>query len=267
MKQVISQDGTTLAYDQVGRGPVVILVAGAFSYRAYPGLVQLTELLSPHFTVINYDRRGRGESGDTAPYAVEREIEDLNALIDRAGGSASVWGLSSGAVLALKAAAHGLNITKLALYEPPFVVDDSGKIPPTDFVKHITELIAADHRADAIKYFMTTGMGAPAIAVTMMRFMPGVWPRLKAVAHTLPYDATLLEGHTSGKPLPAEQWSCVTIPALVMDGEKSPASLRHAAQALADVLPNAQLRQLPGLSHTNVSMKAIAPVLTEFFAH
>src|SRR6266446_4701725 len=119
MKTVISQDGTAIAYDQVGQGPAVILVAGAFSYRKYPGSVQLADLLAKHFTVFNYDRRGRGDSGDTKAYAVEREIEDIQALIDAAGGSAYVWGLSSGAMLALKAAAGGLDITKLALHEPP----------------------------------------------------------------------------------------------------------------------------------------------------
>ena len=123
MQSVISKDGTTIAYDKTGRGPAVILVAGAFSYRKYPGSMQLADLLAKHFTVFNYDRRGRGDSGDTKPYAVDREIEDVQALIDAAGGSAYVWGLSSGAILALKAAAGGLDIKKLALHEPPFFVN------------------------------------------------------------------------------------------------------------------------------------------------
>src|SRR2546430_2935002 len=123
MQSVISKDGTKIAYDQVGQGPAVILVAGAFSYRKYPGSVQLADLLAKHFTVFNYDRRGRGDSGDTKPYTVDREIEDVQALIDAAGGSAYVWGLSSGAILALKAAASGLAINKLALHEPPLFVN------------------------------------------------------------------------------------------------------------------------------------------------
>lgn len=266
MQTVISKDGTSIAYDQVGQGPALILVPGAFSYRAFPGLVQLAELLAPHFTVIRYDRRGRGDSGDTKPYAVEREIEDLQALIDAAGGSAYVWGFSSGAILALKAAVAGLKITKLVVLEPPFRIDTSEKLPPRDFLPHVTKLIEQGRRAEAIKYFMTAGMGAPAFVVTLMRFMPGAWPKLMAVAHTLPYDAALADGYVAGQPLRAEEWATVTMPTLVMDGSKSPISLRRASQALAPILPNARSRTLEGFSHTNPSMKVVAPVLTEFFS-
>jgi pimeloyl-ACP methyl ester carboxylesterase len=142
MKKVISKDGTTIAYDQLGNGPTVILVGGAFSYRLFPGSVQLTEILAKHFTVINYDRRGRGDSGNTLPYAVEREIEDLEALIKEAGGTASVWGMSSGAVLALRAAASGLNFKKLSLYQPPFILDNSRPLPPANLVMQLNEMIA-----------------------------------------------------------------------------------------------------------------------------
>ncbi|HEX2620348.1 MAG TPA: alpha/beta hydrolase [Phototrophicaceae bacterium] len=265
MKTVTSRDGTRIAYDQTGQGPAVILVAGAFSYRQYLGSVELAELLSQHFAVINYDRRGRGDSGDTAPYAVEREIEDLEALINAAGGSAYVWGLSSGAVLALKAAACGLNIKKLVLHEPPFRVDNNGPLPPSDFIEQVTALIDEGRRADAIKYFMTKGMGAPGIAMVFMRLMPGVWKRLMAVAHTLPYDALLLKGYSAGKPLAASDWVAVTMPTLVLSGEKSAPALRNAAKAVADVLPNAKTRVLEGVSHTNVNMKIVAPALEEFF--
>lgn len=265
MKKVTSKDGTTIAYDQTGQGEPVILVNGAFSYRRYPGAVELADLLSKNFTVINYDRRGRGDSSDTKPYAVEREIEDLEALIRAVGGSASLWGLSSGAVLALKAATQGLNIKKLALYEPPYIVDNSGTLPPPDFVKQVTQLIAEDRRADAVRYFMTKGMGAPGFVVMMMRLMP-VWSKLKAVANTLPYDAMLLEDHAAGKPFPSHQWDSVTMPVLVMNGEKSVVPLRNAAQALADALPNARQHVLEGLSHTNIDMKVIAPVASTFFA-
>jgi pimeloyl-ACP methyl ester carboxylesterase len=266
VKTVTSKDGTTIAFDQVGNGPVVILVPGAFSYRKYPGQVQLAGLLAQHFTVINYDRRGRGDSGDTPPYAIEREIEDLQALIADAGGSAYVWGFSSGAALALYAAASGLNITKLVLHEPPFVVDGSGHRPPDDYAKHLTALIAAGRRSDAVRYVLTKGFGAPAIAVAAMRLMPGVWPKLTAVANTLPYDAILLDGYAAGQPLPAGQWASITVPTLVLDGGKSPVPMRHAAQALAGVLPNAEHRTLDGQSHRNPSWKGIAPVLAEFFA-
>jgi pimeloyl-ACP methyl ester carboxylesterase len=266
MQRVISRDGTTIAYDKTGQGPAVILVAGAFSYRQYPGSVQLADLLAKHFTVFNYDRRGRGDSGDTQPYAVNREIEDVQALIDAAGGSANVWGLSSGAILALKAAAAGLTIQKLALQEPPLFVDAHDHQPPKDFIEQVTDLIASDRRDNAVKYFMTKGMGAPGFVIPLMHLMPGVWPKLTAVAHTLPYDAKLLEGYTEGKPLRAEDWRSVTMPTLVMAGSESPAFLRHGAQALAEALPHAQLLTKKGLSHTKtLSPKLIASALVEFF--
>ncbi len=266
MQSVISRDGTTIAYDMAGRGPAVILVSGAFSYRKYPASVQLAELLAQHFTVYNYDRRGRGDSGDTKPYAVECEIEDIQALIDAAGGSAYVWGLSSGAILALKAAASGLAITKLALQEPPLFVNANDRQPPKDFTRHVTALITSDQRDEAVKYFMTKGMGAPGFVIPLMHLMPGAWPKLKAVAHTLPYDAQLLEVYPGGKPLSGQNWQSVTMPTLVMAGSESPAFLRNDAQTLAEALPHARLLVQKGLGHTKqLSPKVIAPVLLEFF--
>lgn len=266
MQSVISRDGTPIAYDRAGRGPAVILVAGAFSYRRYPASVQLADLLAQHFTVFNYDRRGRGDSGDTRPYAVEREIEDMGALIDAAGGSAYVWGLSSGAILALEAAARGLAITKLALQEPPLFVNATDRHPPKEFTAHLTDLIASDRRGEAVTYFMTTGMGAPGFVIPMMHLMPGAWARLTAVAHTLPYDARLLESHPAGKPLFAEDWRSATMPTLVMAGSESPAFLRRDAQALAEALPHARLLIQKGLGHTRqLSPKVIAPALGAFF--
>lgn len=266
MYSVTSKDGTKIAYDKSGQGQALILVTGAFSYRKFPGQVQLAELLSKHFTVYNYDRRGRGDSGDKQPYELAREIEDLQAMLDEAGGSAHVWGLSSGAVLALQAAASGLNITKLALHEPPFVVGANDRKPPKDFVSHVTELIAADRRAEAIKYFMTKGMGAPSFVVGLMRLMPGVWSNLMAVAHTLPYDAKMLDGFMEGKPLSTELWSMVTMPTLVLEGTESPVSLRHAAVGLANVLPNAKLLSKKGLGHTKkLDAKKISAELAAFY--
>ncbi|MCR8636644.1 alpha/beta fold hydrolase [Paenibacillus radicis (ex Xue et al. 2023)] len=266
MYSVTSKDGTKIAYDKVGKGRAIILVAGAFSYRKFPGQVQLANLLAEHFMVYNYDRRGRGDSGDTKPYDTAREIEDLTAMIDEAGGSAYVWGLSSGAVLALQAAAKGANITKLVLHEPPFVVNAADRKPPEDFVLHVKELIEVNRRAEAIKYFMTKGMGAPSIIVSLMRMMPGVWANLMAVAHTLPYDAALLDGFLEGKPLPAKLWSTVTVPTLVLEGTESPTALRHGAQALANVLPNAQLLSKKGLGHTKkLDAKRISAELAAFF--
>jgi pimeloyl-ACP methyl ester carboxylesterase len=259
MRTVSSRDGTTIAYDQQGNGPVVILVGGAMSTRSGPWWEQLVELLGKDFTIISYDRRGRGDSGDTAPYAVEREVEDLEALITAAGGPASLFGMSSGAVLALHAGASGLNIEKLALYEPPFIVGSNGPRPPEDAVKQLTELASSGRRGEAVEFFMTQVMGIPAGFVAQMKHTP-MWPGLEAVAHTLAYDITIM-GDWS---LP-HRLASVTIPTLAIDGENSPALLRDAVQAVADTLPNARRRTLEGQTH-DVSMEALAPVLAEFFA-
>lgn len=264
MSSVKSKDSTTIAFDRLGDGPTIILAGGAFSYRAFPKLVELAEILAKQFTVVNYDRRGRGDSDDTMPYAVEREIEDLEALIDASGGSAFFWGWSSGAVLGLRAAASGVSIGKLALFEPPFLVDRSRPLPPPDFGTTLDEMVASNRRGDATKFFMTKGMGVPAPIVMLMRFTP-FWSKLKATAHTLPYDWAIMGNTMSGEPLRAEDWAAVTAPTLVMAGEKSPEQLRQAAIAIADVLPNAQHRELAGQSH-NPSMKVIAPVVKDFFA-
>jgi len=259
MQKVISKDGAVIAFDKIGQGPAVILVDGAFCYRSFGPMPKLAPLLAPHFTVYVYDRRGRGDSGDTKPYAVEREIEDIEALIKEAGGSAFVLGLSSGAALALKAAAHGLNIKKLALYEPPFMVAKDGHRPPADHEEQLNNLIAADRRGDAVSFFMTKMVGAPAIFAFLMRLLP-VWSKLKAVAHTLPHDAAIMGDFS----MPTKLVASVTVPTLVMGGGKSPANLGQAVQAVADALPGARRRILAGQTH-NVSVKVLAPVLKEFF--
>jgi pimeloyl-ACP methyl ester carboxylesterase len=261
MRKVRSKDGTAIAFDRSGDGPSIILVGGAMSTRS--ASVPLAALLAPHFTVFAYDRRGRGDSGDTAPYAVEREVDDLAALISEAGGSAFVFGHSSGAALALEAA-RGLAITKLALYEPPFIVDDSRPPLPGDYVTQLNELIAAGRRGDAVAYFMTTGVGVPGDMVAQMHHDP-MWPALEDVAHTLPYDGTIMGDTMRGNPLPLKRWASVTVPTLVMDGGESPAWQRTAVQALVDVLPHAQRRTLEGQTH-GVAPDALAPVLEEFFA-
>jgi pimeloyl-ACP methyl ester carboxylesterase len=262
MKKVISKDGTQIAYDQVGQGPVVILVAGALSDRSSTS--QLATLLAPHFTVINYDRRGRGDSGDTKPYATLGEIQDIEALIAAAGGSAYLWGLSSGAALALEAANQlSAKVKMLVLYEAPYFVDNSRPPVPAGYQEHLKELIAADRRGDAVKYFMRDGIGVPAIFVTMMRFMPA-WSKLKELAPTLLYDVAFVVDYEHGKPLPANRWICVTMPTVVMCGGKSPQWMKNAMQALARVLPNAQHYTLEGQTHM-VKAPALAPVLTEFF--
>jgi pimeloyl-ACP methyl ester carboxylesterase len=177
MDRVISKDGTTIAFDPSGKGPSVVLVGGALSDRSAAG--PLAALLAPHFTVFSYDRRGRGDSGDTPPYKVEREVEDIEALIEKAGGSAFVFGVSSGAALALQAATHLKSIKRLALYEPPFIVNDTRPPVPADFVIQIEKLLAAGCRGDVVELFMTQGVGVPAEFIAAMRQDPS-WSKLES---------------------------------------------------------------------------------------
>ena len=263
MQYVTSKDGTKIAFDRLGDGPPIILVGGAFNTRTFGPNEGLAPLLAQHFTVINYDRRGRGDSGDTQPYSVEREIEDLEVLIEVAGGSAHVFGISSGAALVLEAANRGLDIPKLALYEAPFVVDDARAPVPDDYLERLEKLVASDRRGDAVRLFMREGVGLPGAFVAMMRFMPA-WSKLKAVAHTVVYDATIVDDYQKGRPLPAGQWDSVTMSALVAAGGKSPAWMRTAMRALADNLPNATHHILEGQTHI-VKPEALAPVLATFF--
>jgi len=263
MNSVISRDGTHIAYDQLGGGSPLVLVGGAFNTRTFGPNGGLAPLLAERFTVINYDRRGRGDSTDTAPYSVEREIEDLQALIEAAGGSAHVFGISSGAALALEAANRGLAINKLALYEAPFVVDDSRAPVPDDYFERLQGMVASDRRSDAIRLFMRQGVGVPAVFVAMMRIMPA-WSKLKAVAPTVIYDAAIVDDYQRGGPLPSDRWTSVTMPTLVAVGGKSPDWMRNAMRALADVLPNATHSTLEGQTHI-VKVEALAPVLVEFF--
>jgi pimeloyl-ACP methyl ester carboxylesterase len=259
MPKVISKDGTSIAFEKTGSGPAVIVVDGALCSRAFGPSPKIVPLLSKQFTVIIYDRRGRNESGDTLPYSVEREIEDIDALINQAGGSACLVGFSSGAALALNAAAKGLNIRKLLLYEPPYVLNMGGYNPPADSEAQLKKFIAAGQRGDAVNFFMCKMVGLPAIFAIVMRFMP-VWSKLKAVAHTLPYDAAILAGFS----LPVEIAASVKTPTLVVGGEKTAKTLRNAVLQLAKAMPNATSKLLKGQSH-NVSMKAIAPEIIEYF--
>jgi pimeloyl-ACP methyl ester carboxylesterase len=257
MNEVTSRDGTTIAFDRLGEGPPVILVCGGSTDRM--SNAPLAAVLAGHFTVFNYDRRGRGDSGDTPPYAVEREVEDIDAVIDAAGGSAFLYGTSSGAGLALEAAASGLDITKLALWEPPFIIDE-GSRPPADQVEQYNEMIAAGRRGDAVEFFMAKVVGLPSEFVAYARTQP-FWQAQEALAHTLAYDATIMGDYS----LPTERAAAVTVPTIVIAGGASFPFMRETAQALADVIPDAQHRILEGQEH-NVSPDAIAPVMVEFFA-
>jgi pimeloyl-ACP methyl ester carboxylesterase len=262
MRKAVSKDGTRIAFDRSGQGPALILVGGALSQRSDNG--PLVELLAKRFTVFSYDRRGRGDSGDTAPYAVQREVEDIDALINEAGGEVFVYGKSSGAVLALEASnTLAAKIRKLALYEPPLIVDDGRPPPPEGYAKQLDTLIAEGRPGDAIEYFMTKVVGMPAEAVAPMRKAPA-WPKMEAMAHTLAYDVAIAGDTMSGKPLPAERWVSATAPTLVMDGGASPEWMRRGAAALTGVLPNAQHRTLADQTH-EVKPEVIAPALEQFF--
>jgi pimeloyl-ACP methyl ester carboxylesterase len=258
--RVTSADGTSIAFDRSGTGPAVVLVHGAFTGRAHPILSEVAAILARWFTVFNYDRRGRGDSGDTPPYAVKREAEDLAALIETAGGSAMVFGGSSGAGLVLHAAAQNPAISKLALWEPPYHVDESAPRLPPDFAARLDALIRKGRRADAVELFMVEAAAVPAEAVAAMRLQPS-WPDTEAVAHTLPYEAAVMG---PGNTVPASELAAITQPALVLTGGNSPAWITKAGKAVARTIPGAVHRVLDGQTH-NVSPTALVPELVEFF--
>jgi len=258
---VVSSDGTRIAFDRIGDGPPVILVVGALCSRKLGPGVKLAPALADRFTVFTYDRRGRGDSGENGPYAVEREIEDLEVLVREAGGSAYVFGHSSGAVLALEAAARGLPIEKLALYEAPLVVDRSRTTTEKDWAQ-IDAAIAQGRRGDAVKAFLRS-VGVPAFGIAVMRCLP-VWPRVTAVAHTLPYDGAIVRDLQRGEPLSRSRWPSVRVPTLAIHGAKSRPWMHASTRALAGALARGEYRRLEGQTH-DVSAEAIAPVLGHFF--
>ena len=261
--RVISADGTSIAYSRSGQGPAVVLVDGALCHREFGIMGKIADELKDHFTVYTYDRRGRGDSGDDPSYDPAREVEDLAALIERAGGHAHVFGLSSGGALALEAARAGLPIDRLALYETPFIVDDSRAAVPDDYIARQRQAIAAGKPGDAVRRFMRS-VGMPAALVAVMRFMPG-WAKLKKVAHTLVYDARFVDAFQKGEPLPDGRWASVTFATAVIDGGKSPAWMRNANAAIADALPASTYRTLPGQTHM-VKADVLAPELVRHFA-
>lgn len=259
---VTSKDGTAIAYTREGAGPALILVDGAMCCREMGPMGDLSKVLAPTFTVYTYDRRGRGESGNTLPYAVEREIEDLEALIQAAGGSAHVFGISSGGALALEAANHGLAITKLGLFEAPFIVDDSRDPLPPDYLSRLDDHVAHGRNGEAVKMFLKF-VGMPGFMLFVMSLMP-MWARMQRLGVTLPYDIRIVESFQQGKPLPPDRWTRVTVPTLVLDGGKSQAWMHNGNKAIADVLPGARYETLPGQTHM-VKAEVLAPALVSFF--
>jgi pimeloyl-ACP methyl ester carboxylesterase len=257
-----SKDGTTIAYDKEGEGPAVILVDGALCTRSFGSKPQLVKLLGAHFTVYSYDRRGRGDSGDTQPYAVEREIEDIEALIDAAGGAAYLYGHSSGAALVLETARSlGEKVKKLAMYEAPYNDDTQARQSWKKYIKQLTELLAANRRGDAVALFMKL-VETPSEEIEAMRNAP-IWPLLEAIAPTLAYDHAAILGEEALLPI---QWAArVTVPALVMSGGASYPFMYDTARALSQAIPHAELRVLQDQTH-NVDPDVLVPVLAEFFS-
>ncbi|HEU4515184.1 MAG TPA: alpha/beta hydrolase [Nocardioidaceae bacterium] len=259
-----SADGTEIAYAVTGTGPALVLVDGALCHRTMGPARGMAKELADRFTVYAYDRRGRGESGPGAsPYSVEREVEDLVAVIAAAGGRAHVFAASSGAALALEAARHGAPIDRLAVYEAPFIVDDSRAPNDPLLGRRFQEMAEDGRRGDAVGLFMRT-VGVPGPFLVLMRLMPA-WKQMTAVAHTLPYDFAIVLKHQQGEPLPAGYYDSVEPPTLVIVGGKSPEYMRNAQAAIADAVPDARLEVLAGQTHM-IKPKAVAPVLTGFLA-
>src|SRR5262245_9769333 len=260
MSTITSKDGTTIAYDKQGQGPAIVLVDGALCYRGFGPAGPLAALLAQGFTVFTYDRRGRGDSHDTQPYAVEREIEDIEALIKEAGGSAYLYGISSGAVLALKAAAKrgAARVPKLALYQAPLSFGEEAKQEFVQYTERMTELLEANQRDEALAFFLADM--APPEMIEEMRQSPEC-AIMEALTPTLASDNAVLYDCS----LPVEATKAATMPTLVLDGSESPAFFQEAAEVLAKAMPQAQRKTLAGQTH-QVSPEALAPVLTEFFA-
>ncbi|MBZ9672444.1 alpha/beta fold hydrolase [Mesorhizobium sp. ES1-3] len=258
---VLSRDGTPIACERRGHGHPLILVDGALCSRTMGPSGPLAKALADNFTVFRYDRRGRGGSGDTAPYAVEREVDDIEAVLRTAGGEAYIWGMSSGAMLALMAAVRLPGIKKLALYEAPLIIDDSRRTTQADWAA-IRDAGARGRRGEAVAAFLKS-VGMPRLLIVFMKLTP-IWRKLKAVAHTLPHDCAIVAGDQLGKPLDPTRWASLRVPVLVTDGGNSPPWMQHGNRALAEALPNASYRTLPGQNHM-LKPAAHASMLTAFF--
>jgi pimeloyl-ACP methyl ester carboxylesterase len=255
---VTSTDGTKIAYDKIGHGPVVVVVLGALNSRKSGAT--LAKLLAPHFTVITYDRRGRGKSTDAAQYTPQREVEDLAALIDEVGGPVYLYGHSSGAAIVLQAAVElRKQVRKLAIYEAPYSLDAKSGRAAKEYYRQLKKLLASGRKGDAVVLFIRS-VGVSDKQIQAIKRLP-MWRGLEALAPTLAYDSAVLgEGHS----LPAALLTRITVPVLVMHGGAGAPSMRSAALAISEAVPNAQLRTLAGQTH-GVRPKALAPVLEEFF--
>jgi pimeloyl-ACP methyl ester carboxylesterase len=254
MEKVTSADGTTIAFDQLGEGPPLVLVAGASCDRSIDA--PLATVLAQHFTVLNYDRRGRGDSDDTLPFAVQREVDDIDVMLAAAGGSATVVGLSSGAALAAEAAAQGLPIDTLVMWEPPFSVDADRAHQAKEYTDELDELLRAGRRGDALAHFMRF-VGLPEVMIDGMRQSP-YWQLGESLAPTLAYDAAVMGDST----VPVERYGQINVPTLVLAGSESPEFMRVAATRVAAAIPGARHEVLHGQDQ-NVAGEALAPVLVK----
>lgn len=255
-KKTISADGTSIAYQIHGEGPVVILVSGAMSTGGT--VAPLAVALSDGFRVVVYDRRGRGESGDRQPYAVEREVEDLAALIEAVGGEAALYGTSSGGALVLHAAASGLAVRQVAVYEVPFAVYEGGAKERAEYTERLTEALAQGRRGDAVELFLRlTGMAEQMIQGARQSPM---WPGMETIAPSLAYDDAVMGDGL----VPRDRLASIGVPVLAVAGSASPAWMREAARAVAETVPGGSYRSLEGQTHM-VEPDVLAPVLAEFF--
>ena len=261
MKTANSADGTKIAYDKQGDGPALILIDGAMNSRSSGPKPELASLLARHFTVYSYDRRGRGDSGDTSPYAVDREIEDIEALIDDAGGTAYLFGHSSGACLALEATVKlDGKVTALAMYDAPYDDDPAGRQAWQEYIKQLTKALAEDRRGDAVALFMRY-VGMPDSQIDGMRQTP-FWPAAETIAPTLGYDHAGVIGEDNS--VPTGLAARVGVPALVMDGGAGLPFMHATARTLSQAMPHAKHRTLEGQTH-DMNPGVLGPVLAEFF--
>src|SRR3954452_21041985 len=263
-RSITSADGTQIAYEAHGTGPALVFVDGAMCQRSMGPSAGLAKELAPDFAIHVYDRRGRGESGAGAsPWSIDREIEDLAAVIEAAGGSAHVFGVSSGAVLGLEAARRGLPVDRLALYEAPFILDDTHAPNPIDTPQRVQRLVDRGERGKAVQEFMRL-VGVPAPFIGLMRVLPA-WQKMKGVAHTLPYDLAIVTPDQQGHPLPHGRYDAIEQETLVIAGGKSPVYMRNAQAGIAAALPNGRLETLPGQTHM-VKAKVTAPSVSRFLS-
>ncbi|GAA3217952.1 alpha/beta hydrolase [Streptomyces sp. XM83C] len=256
-KKTVSRDGTSLAYDVTGRGPVVVLVSGAMSTGGT--VAPLAHRLADRCTAVVYDRRGRGESGDTAPYTVEREIEDLAAVAEAAGGDAALFGVSSGGALVLRAAAAGLPVRRVAVYEVPYADHlEGGAELHARYSEDLAQALGEDRRGDAVELFLRlTGLGEQTIQGARQSPM---WAGMETVAPSLAYDNAVMGDGL----LPRELLASVGVPVLSVAGGASPAWLPRAARDVAEAVPDGTYRELPGQTHM-VEPEVLGPVLAEYF--